>query len=362
MREFYNNNMLRGEVKGIPTERKIDRAVIDQMYEEGFLYAKYGAYARRTHGCKIFKVPMNAGFTCPNWDGRISKEGCIYCPDFARQFTYESFRCVISKDIRGQVVHQIDYYKKKGAGEKALVYVAFGTNTYAPVEDLRKIYDAALEHPDVIGLSIGTRPDCLPKEVLDLLAEYVKDGYEIWLEIGQQSPHYHTTESTYRGHGSAELLRVIRECHKRDILTMAFLIMGLPYETPSEMIETARIVSEAGTDALKLYPLLVMHNTRLSRDYRSGRYRPISMSEYASIIADFLEHLSPYVLIQRISKDCGLDGKIAPEWDTHRFLVGPRVEKILTLRGTKQGCKYKMGLSADELTPLKKASVIPEGL
>ncbi len=354
--------MLTGEIRGSVTERQINKAVIDQMYAEGFLYAKYGAYARRTHGFKIFKVPMNGGFTCPNWDGRISSEGCIYCPDFARQFTYESFRCVISKDIRGQVAHQIDYYKKKGAGKKAIVYIAFGTNTYAPVEDLRKIYDATLDHPDVIGLSIGTRPDCLPPEVLDLLAEYVDEGYEIWVEIGQQSVHYHTTESTHRGHGSAEFFRAVRECRKKNILSMVFLIMGLPYETPSEMVETARIVSEAGVDALKLYPLLVMHNTKLSVDYYSGRYRPISLTEYASIIADFLENLSPHVVVQRISKDCGLDGKVAPEWDTHRFLVGPMVDKILTLRGTRQGCRYKMGLSADELLPLQKASVVPEGL
>jgi radical SAM protein (TIGR01212 family) len=362
MHYFYNTNMHRVKIKGTRTEREIDSKVIDHIYKDGYLYAQYGMYARRTHGCKIFKVPMNAGFTCPNWDGRISREGCIYCPDFARQFTYESFRPVISKGIKEQVRHQIDYYKKKGAGEKALVYIAFGTNTYAPVKDLRRIYESALDHPDVIGLSIGTRPDCLPEEVLDLLGEYVDNGYEIWIEIGQQSPHYHTTESTYRGHGSAELLRAVRECHERGILAMAFLIMGLPYETPSEMIETARIVSEAGIDAVKLYPLLVMQNTRLSKDYRSGKYRPISMTEYATIIVDFLEHLSPHVLVQRISKDCGLDGKVVPEWDTHRFLVGPRVEKILMLRGSRQGSRHKTCLSAEELTPLKRASVVPEGL
>ncbi|HDH41263.1 MAG TPA: TIGR01212 family radical SAM protein [Candidatus Altiarchaeales archaeon] len=352
MPEFYNNNMLRGEIKGIPTERRIDKRVMDQMYEEGFLYMKYGSYARRTHGCKIFKVPMNAGFTCPNWDGRLSSEGCIYCPDFARQFTYESFRRVITKDIREQVKDQIDYYKKKGAGEKALVYIAFGTNTYKPLNELKRIYDATLEHPDVIGLSIGTRPDCVPREVLDLLGDYVDEGYEIWLELGQQSVHYHTEERTNRQHGFAECIKAIKECHKRGILSLVFLILGLPYETPSEMIETARVISEIKADAVKIYPLLVMKGTRLAKEYETGGYRPISMTEYASLVADFLEHLSPYVLIQRISKDCGLDGKIVPEWNTHRFIVGPRVEKILMIRGTKQGAKYKMGLDVEELKPI----------
>jgi hypothetical protein len=349
-------------IRGTPTERGLDREVIDGLYRDGFLYAQYGAYARRTHGCKVFKVPMNGGFTCPNWDGRLSDDGCVFCPSFARQFTYESFRGVISKDIRGQVAHQMDYYKNKGAGEKGIVYIAFGTNTYAPIKDLKKIYEASLDHPDVIGLSIGTRPDCLPPEVLDLLGEYVESGYEIWLEIGQQSPHFHTTERTNRQHGFSESIRAVQECHKRGILTMAFLMMGLPFETHAEMVDTARLVSEAGFDALKLYPTLVMHNTRLAKEYYAGTYRPISMTEYAVLMADFLEHLSPHVLIQRISKDCGLDGKIVPEWDTHRFLVGPRVEKILRIRGTRQGVKYKTCLSAEELMPLKKGAVVPEDL
>ncbi len=347
---------MRGEIRGVPTERGVDRSVVDQMYVEGFLYAKYGAYARRTHGCKIFKVPMNAGFTCPNWDGRLSNKGCLYCPDLARQFTYESFRRVITRDIQGQVEDQVEYYKKKGAGEKAIVYIAFGTNTYMPLEDLRGIYDAALKHPDVIGLSIGTRPDCLPDEVLDLLGGYVDEGYEIWLEIGQQSVHYHTEERTNRQHGFAECMRVVREARRRGILNLIFLILGLPYETPSEMRETARIISEAGADAVKIYPLLVMKGTRLAGEYETGGYRPISMTEYACLVADFLEHLSPYVLVQRVSKDCGLDGKVVPGWDTHRFIVGPRVEKILMLRGTRQGSKYKTGLSVDELRPINSKS------
>ncbi|MBN2251578.1 MAG: TIGR01212 family radical SAM protein [Candidatus Altiarchaeota archaeon] len=340
-------------IKGVKTEKKLDKKAIDELYEEGHLYAPHGAYIRKTRGIEICKVPMNAGFTCPNWDGRLSSEGCVYCPNLARQFTYESFRRVISQGLREQVRDQVEYYREKGAGEKFLVYVAFGTNTYAPVDELKKIFDETIDHPDVIGMSIGTRPDCLPDEVLDLLAGYVKQGYEIWIELGQQSMHHHTMEAVNRRHGVAETPRVIREAHKRGILVVMFLIMGLPYETRSEMIETARLVSELGVDAVKLYPCLVMKDTRLLNDYKSGKYRPISLTEYAQLMADFLEHLSPHVLIQRISKDCGLDGKVVPEWDTHRFLVGPRVEKILAIRGTQQGSRYKTGLSAEELEPLK---------
>jgi uncharacterized protein len=342
------------QIKGVKTERQLDKKAIDELYKEGYVYAPHGAYIRKTHGIDICKVPMNANFTCPNWDGRLSKEGCIYCPNFARQFTYESFRRVIGQGIKDQVKDQVEYYRKKGAGEKFLVYIAFGTNTYLPLPELKKIFDETLDHPDVIGLTIGTRPDCLPDEVLDLLGDYVKQGYEIWLEVGQQTMHYHTVESVLRHHGVAETIRVIQESHKRGIMVCMFLIMGLPYETRSEMIETARLISVLGVDAIKIYPCLVMKETRLLQEYKTGKYRPLSMTEYAQLIADFLEHLTPYLIVQRISKDCGLDGKIVPEWDTHRFLVGPRVEKILAIRGTRQGSKYKLGLSADELEPLSR--------
>jgi len=335
---------------GIPTITQ--KKFIDELYTGGNIYAPYGLYERRVHGYKIFKIPFNASFTCPNWDGRLSKKGCIFCPNFARQFTYESFRRVLTEDLGEQVRDQIRYYKAQGAGEKALVYVAFGTNTYLPPDKLKKIFDTALKHKDVIGLSIGTRPDCLPDEVLDLLGEYVKKGKEIWLELGQQSIHFHTDERANRQHGFAESIRVVREAHKRGIYTLFFIILGLPYETPSEVVETARVVSALGVDAIKLYPCLVMKGTQLQKEYRDGTYRPLSGLEYVSLIADFLENLSPQVLIQRISKDCGLDGKIAPGWDTHRWIVGPRVEKILMIRGTKQGSKFKLGLTADELVPL----------
>jgi len=335
---------------GIPTITK--KRFIDELYSEGNIYAPYGLYERKAHGYKIFKIPLNASFTCPNWDGRLSKEGCIFCPNFARQFTYESFRRVLNEDLGEQVKDQVKYYKEKGAGEKGLVYVAFGTNTYLPIDKLKKIFDTALKHRDVIGLSIGTRPDCLPDEVLNLLGEYVEKGKEIWLELGQQSVHFHTDERTQRRHGVAESIRVVREAHRRGIYVLFFLIMGLPYETPSEVVETARVVSALGVDAIKLYPCLVMKGTGLEKEYREGTYRPLSSLEYASLLADFIEHLSPHVLIQRMSKDCGLDGKVAPDWDTHRWIVGPRVEKILMLRGTKQGSKFSLGLEADELVPL----------
>ncbi|MBN2518598.1 MAG: TIGR01212 family radical SAM protein [Candidatus Altiarchaeota archaeon] len=330
----------------------VDKRVVDSMYKTGSLYSAFGEYWRRKYGYNVCKVPLNAKVGCPNWDGRISKEGCIFCPDFARQFTYDSFRTVMDKGVKAQVAHQVKHYTGMGAGEKALVYIAFGTNTYMPLKDFKELCDQALDHKDVVGLSIGTRPDCLPDGVLDILGDYAKQDYKIWLEIGQQTVHLHTLESIKRGHGFAEAIRVVREAHKRDIPVLFFTILGLPYETPSEMRETARILSALEVDAVKLYPLIVMKKTQLANQYLQGRYRPLGLDEYVGLLADFLENLSPYVLIQRLSKDCGLETKLAPEWNSYRLIVGPRVEKELKARGAKQGDEYKITLDESELVDL----------
>ena len=338
------------------SKQTVDGRIVERMFKDGFLYTHFGEYWRRKHGYKVFKIPFNADFHCPNWDGRLSRTGCTFCPSFARQFTYSSFREVINKDMKEQIKHQVRHYKEEmKSGEKGLVYIAFGTNTYAPLKDLKKIYDTALAHKDIVGLSIGTRPDCLPDEVLDLLGSYVKKGKEIWLEIGQQTIHHRTLQKTKRRHGFAEAIRVIEEAHKRGIKVIFFVILGLPGETREEMIETARVLSALGVDAVKLYPLIVMKKTQLAKDYLEGRYVPLGFHEYVQIVCDFLENLDKNVLVQRLSKDCGLETKLAPEWNTYRLIVGPAVEKELKRRGTKQGSKLKLTITAEELTPLEKA-------
>ncbi len=330
----------------------IDTRLIDQLYAEGHRYSAYGIYQRKVHGVKVGKVPLNADFVCPNWDGRLSDQGCDFCPTFARQFTYGSFRQVIDKGLAEQIAHQVEHYQHSGAADKALVYIAFGTNTYAPLADLRRVFDEAVKHEDVIGFTVGTRPDCLPDEVLDLLAEYRASGYEVWIELGQQTTTYHTLAGINRRHGLAELIRVVPEAHDRDLLTLAFVILGLPGERPDEMCEGARILSALGVDAVKLYPLVVMKGTKLASDYQAGRYRPLGFTEYVDLVCDFLEHLSPNVLIQRLSKDCGLEVKLAPAWNTYRNIVGPRIDKELERRGSRQGERFRLSLSPDELTPL----------
>lgn len=337
-------------VSGYMTVAETD--IIDSMYEDGFRYAMYGEYERRLKGYSVFKVPLNTGFTCPNWDGRLSADGCTYCPSRARQFTYPSFREVIDKGFPEQIEHQIKHYKEMGAGEKALVYIAFNTNTYAPIDVLEKLFDEVVSHDDVVGFTVGTRPDCLPDEVLDLIAGYNRN-YDVWIELGQQTVHYHTLEEVNRQHGVSEFIRSVKECQKRDLKSLAFVILGLPYESPSEMMETARVISALGVDAIKLYPLVVMKETRLGDAYLAGNYKPLGFMEYVNLLVDFLENLDSHVLIQRLSKDCGLEIKLAPEWNTYRNLVTPIVVKELERRDSRQGMCHKITLSVDELRPLE---------
>lgn len=331
----------------------VDASIVDSLYEDGHRYTPYGQYERRVHGFKVFKVPLNARFVCPNWDGRLSDEGCVFCPSQAKQFTYQSFREVIDKGFTEQIQKMVEHYKEQGAGKKGLVYIAFGTNTYAPVDRLRQIFDETVKaHEDVIGFTVGTRPDCLPDEVLNLLGEYRSSGYEVWVELGQQTVHQHTLDAMNRQHGLAELIRATDECHARDMPVLSFIILGMPWETHEEMMETARLISAIGVDAVKIYPLIVMKDTRLAELWRAGSYKSLGFTEYVELVADFLEHLSPNVLIQRMSKDCGLEIKLAPEWNTYRNIVRPAVEKLMKERGSRQGDRYRLTLSKDELVPL----------
>ncbi len=333
-------------------KQNVNKDVIDELYEEGYLYAAFGEYWRRTRGYKMFKIPVDADFLCPNWDGRLSNRGCTYCPGLGKEVGRPTFFEVQGKSVRAQLDHQIEYHRGKGVAEKFMAYFYPATNTYRRVTELEKLFEEAISHPDVIGLSIGTRPDCVPDEILDVLEGYTKRGYEVWIELGQQTYHYHTIEKINRRHGIAECIDATGRIKEHGIFVCDHIILGLPYETPGEMIETARILSVVGVDAVKIYPLLVMKGTRIAGEFYAGKYRPIAFTEYINLVCDFLENLSPYVLIQRLSKDCGLQLKLAPEWNTFRLNVSSRIEKELKRRGTKQGVRYKMGLGEVELFPL----------
>ncbi|ABO34399.1 conserved hypothetical radical SAM protein [Methanococcus maripaludis C5] len=317
----------------------IDKNIVDRIYKDGFLIAQYGLYMKRERDYKTFKVPVDAGFSCPNKDGTIDTRGCIFCPKMGRPISVEY--CNIKYSLKDQIETQVKQNKEKGIG-KFYVYFYPGTNTHGTPERLKELWDYALSFEDVIGISIGTRPDCLEDEKLDILENYVKQGYEIWIDLGIQTMHDKTLDFLNRKHSSNDIRRVLIECKKRGILVCGHIILGLPDESWNMMMETSKMLSDLEIDALKIYPLVVIENTELEEIYWKGEYKSLDEKQYIHLVSDFLEHLSPYVIIQRVSKDKVPDEiKISPEWSLRRLRILNEVSKELARRNSKQGSKYK---------------------
>ncbi|WP_421077143.1 TIGR01212 family radical SAM protein [Methanothermococcus sp. Ax23] len=317
----------------------IDKHVIDKIYLDGFPIAQYGLYMKKAKPYRTFKIPVDAGFSCPNKDGTIDTKGCIFCPKMGRPISVKY--CNVKYSLKEQIEKQIEKQKGKGI-EKFYIYFYPGTNTHGTPEKLKELWDFALSYPDVIGLSIGTRPDCLEDEKLDILEDYVKEGYEIWIDLGIQTMHQRTLNFLNRKHKVSDTVRAILNCKKRGIFVCGHIILGLPNETWDDMMKTAQILSKLEIDALKIYPLVVIQNTELENLYWKGEYKTLDEKQYIKLVCDFLEHLSPYVLIQRVSKDKTPDEiKISPEWRLHRLRILNEISNELKRRNTKQGIYHK---------------------
>ncbi len=330
---IYSNNV------NYNKKYKIDKNIIDSIYSDGFPIAQYGLYMKRAKPYRTFKIPVDAGFSCPNKDGTLDSNGCIFCPKMGRPISVKY--CNTKYSLKEQIEKQIEKQKSKGI-EKFYIYFYPGTNTYGTTPKLKELWDFALSYSDVIGLSIGTRPDCLNEDVLNILENYVKNGYEIWLDLGIQTMHQKTLELLNRKHSVSDTMNAIIQCKKRGIFVCGHTILGLPNETWNDMMETARILSILEIDALKIYPLVVVKNTELEKMYWKGEYRTLDEKQYIKLVCDFLEHLSPYVLIQRVSKDKTPDNiKISPEWKLHRLKILNEVSNELKRRNTKQGIYFK---------------------
>ncbi len=333
-----NCNELHSTSKNI-IDRNIDKKIIENIYSDGFPVAQYGLYMKRAKQYRTFKIPVDAGFSCPNKDGTLDNRGCIFCPKMGRPISVKY--CNTKYSLKEQIEKQIEKQKSKGI-EKFYIYFYPGTNTYGTPSKLKELWDFALSYSDVIGLSIGTRPDCLNEEVLDILENYVKNGYEIWIDLGIQTMHQKTLELLNRKHDVSDTVNAIIQCKKRGIFVCGHVILGLPNESWNDMMETARILGVLEIDALKIYPLVVIENTELEEMYWRGEYKTLDEKQYIKLVCDFLEHLSPYVLIQRVSKDKTPDEiKISPEWNLHRLKILNEVSNELKRRNTRQGIYFK---------------------
>jgi radical SAM protein (TIGR01212 family) len=294
----------------------------------------FGRAMLRKHGERVHKIALDAGFTCPNRDGSKGTGGCTFCNNrsFAPGTHAGQSMAAQFRQARARIA------RRTGARQFIAYFQAY-TNTYAHVDALRALYDRALAEPDVIGLSIGTRPDCAPPEVLDLLMEYRERGHEVWLELGLQSAFDETLARVNRGHGFAEYAAAAKAARARGIPVCCHLIIGLPGETEAHCHATLDRALDAGADGLKLHPLHVVRQTRLALDWRRGAYTPLSEAEYLRIAADLIERTPGDVIFHRLTGTASRDILLAPAWCAKKWDVLNGIGRELQRRGTRQGAR-----------------------
>jgi len=298
-------------------------------------YLAFGDYLKDKYGCKVYKVTIDAGFTCPNRDGKLGTGGCIYCNN--RGFSPNT------RQPRSSVTEQLErgmkFLRQRYKAEKFISYFQAFTNTYAPLEKLEKLYRESLVPEDVVGLSVGTRPDCCGEEVVGLLAELAR-GHEVWIELGLQSIHDSTLERINRRHDFRSFTDAVERIHSRPGLKIcAHVILGLPGETREMMIESAGVLSDLGIEGIKIHLLHVLKDTELERMYEQGEIEMFGFNEYVQLVADYLEKLDPGIVIQRLTADGPSDILVAPRWALEKKRTIDKIEKELLKRGSRQGTK-----------------------
>ena len=298
-------------------------------------YFQFSEYLKTKFGKKVYKITLDAGFCCPNRDGTISTGGCIFCDDggsFSRAHSG-------SLSVSQQVFTGIETLSSRFKAQKFMAYFQAYSNTYKPVDELKTIYDSALCHEDVVGLSIGTRPDCVDNEKLDLIASYT-NNYETWVEYGLQSMHNKTLQFINRGHDFETFMRAFEETKKRNIKVGVHVILGLPNETEEEMLQTIKTLASIGVDGVKFHCLCIFPNTKLFDMYNNNQIRLLEEDEYIKIACDCLELLPSNTTIHRLGGN-GLQAiKVAPAWLNKKFEILNNIDRELERRDSWQGKNF----------------------
>jgi radical SAM protein (TIGR01212 family) len=297
------------------------------------LYYDLKSYWRNLFGCNVHKLAIDAGFTCPNRDGHVAVGGCIYCDGRGSKLRQKGNLPSVAE----QIASGKKYYSAQAS--KFIAYFQTFTNTYAPVDKLRKIFDEALAQEDVIGLSIGTRPDCLAPDVIELLGEYAKK-YHIWVELGLQSVHDKTLQFINRGHNYQQFLDTVNALAGSGLNICVHIIIGLPGESNEDVLTTARTIAALPVNGIKIHSLLALEGTALGDMYKKGTVNMISKEKYVSLVADVLEILPPEIVIQRLTADGYRDIFLAPDWAMNKLDVLNSINKELEQRNTFQGMYY----------------------
>ncbi|HWR59715.1 MAG TPA: TIGR01212 family radical SAM protein [Thermodesulfovibrionales bacterium] len=297
-------------------------------------YNAFGPYLKKKFGTVVYKVNVDAGFTCPNRDGTLGVTGCIYCNN-------DSFRpseCKTEIPVREQIQKGIKYLSQRYKAKKFLVYFQPFTNTYAPVSELERLYIEALAVPSVIGLAIGTRPDCVDREKIELLKELAREHFML-IEYGLQSIYEKSLKYIMRGHDYKTFLDALYMTKQRGIHIGAHIIAGFPTETKEDMLVMADELSTLPIGFLKIHQLQIVKNTVLAERYVEEPFRTFGYDEYLDFLVDFIERLSPHIVLQRLFALSPDDILIAPQWGKTRQEIIKDINDRFTQRGAVQGSK-----------------------
>ena len=298
----------------------------------GLRYFSLGKALRTRFGCRVQKVSIDAGFTCPNVDGSVAIGGCTFCDN--RSFSPS--RRLPRQSITEQIDEGIKRLKRRYQCDDFLAYFQPATNTYAPVDRLRAVYQEALAHPKVVGLAIGTRPDCVGDEVLALLEEIAATS-PLYVEYGMQTMHDRSLDWMNRGHHHDAMIDAMARSRGRGFEIGAHVILGLPGETHSEMLETAREIGRLALDSIKIHNLYVVHNTRLAEECARGETRLMERDEYVRTLVDFIEILPPSIVVERITGEAPSDFFVGPAWALDKPAVRNAVDREFEQRDSWQG-------------------------
>ena len=300
-------------------------------------YQTMNYYFRTKYGKKVAKVPLNAGFTCPNRDGTKGTYGCTFCSEKGSGDSILKF----DQDLQTQYEQGLARMRKKWPDCLGFAYFQSYTNTYADLETIKKIYDPFYAREDVLGVCIATRADCLEDDVLQYFSEKAKEK-ETWIEIGLQSIHKKTIQNLNRCHSTEEVWDALNRIQNTEIKSCVHIINSLPYETKEDMVDTVKELSKHPFDAIKIHMLHLIQNTTMAKEYKEFPFPILSLEEYVDVVVKQLEYLPYDCIIERLKGDGMADNLIAPKWTIKKTIVTNEIDKKMARENTWQGKKSRI--------------------
>jgi radical SAM protein (TIGR01212 family) len=302
----------------------------------GRRYNSYNRVLKDIFRARVYKIGLRMDFTCPNRDGTLAVGGCIYCNNSSH--TPQNYRPRMS--VTAQLAQGAVALRQRHRADKFIAYFQSYTNTYDSVSKLETLFREALDFPGVVGLSIATRPDCVPNDVLDLLSDLSRETY-LWLELGLESIEDRTLHWVNRGHGVREFVDAVQRCKGRSLRVCAHLILGFPGESLANILRAPSLLNRLGIDGVKLHNLHVIRHTALEKLYSAGKFQLLTQEDYVSWLIDFLELLTPQMIIHRLTGETYRAITVAPEWSINKIGVINAIDRELVRRDTWQGRKFQ---------------------